>query len=144
MGKFVRALREPAIGLLVLSCVVAVSCKTTHPKGAETDDAAARKAGTTEQSSRVYQRGENAAQAAASNYPGSKPQETPESSSGDAQSEGRYEGGDPNIYHPPVHYGTPAEKIVKTSHSSTPTPTPDRPIDRPLDPAGRPLTSPTP
>jgi hypothetical protein len=55
-----------------------------------------------------------------------------------------HEGGDPDIYKPPVHKAQAHEKIVKTSSASTPTPTPSRPIDRPLDPTGKPIMSETP
>jgi hypothetical protein len=55
-----------------------------------------------------------------------------------------HEGGDPDIYKPPVHKAQAHEKVVKTSNASTPTPTPNRPIDRPLDPTGKPIISETP
>ena len=57
-----------------------------------------------------------------------------------------YEGGDPDIYHPPEHrgQGKPLERAVVVPPSGTPTPPPDRPIDRPLDAAGRPVASPSP
>ena len=64
----------------------------------------------------------------------------------DSNEEGKqgYEGGDPDIFHPPVHPGAAHETVEQNAHASTPTPTPNRPIDRPLDPSGKPLTSPTP
>lgn len=49
-----------------------------------------------------------------------------------------------DVEHPPPDKGGgPGERMQKKA-DSTPTPTPNRAIDRPLDPVGRPLTSPTP
>ena len=56
-----------------------------------------------------------------------------------------YEGGDPGIYRPPVHKAQAHEKVVTTDEQKpTPTPTPSRPIDKPLDPTGRPAPSQSP
>src|SRR4051812_46350512 len=48
-----------------------------------------------------------------------------------------------DVSHPPSDKGIALEKM-QTKADSTPTPTPNRAIDRPLDPVGRPLTTPTP
>src|SRR5689334_9726317 len=48
-----------------------------------------------------------------------------------------------DVEHPPPQKNLGIEKMQQKA-PSTPTPTPNRAIDRPLDPVGKPLTSPTP
>jgi hypothetical protein len=49
-----------------------------------------------------------------------------------------------DLDHPPQKGVRIGRETTQKTADSTPTPTPNRAIDRPLDPVGKPLTSPTP
>jgi len=78
-------------------------------------------------------RGVEAGSSSVSGYSRTKTR-SPNDSDEEGETKENLEGGDPSIFHPPVHKGQAHERIVETA-PSTPTPTPNRPIDRPLDPS---------
>ena len=155
MGKrlqdFPKAVGQIALCLLCLGFVVASGCRSGAHTGSEDSPASTAKKksypGTEQQQQApadpsrtgVYP---GAGQSAAGRTP-SKTSSQQDTNSDSSKKEG-YEGGDPDIFHPPKHYGTPIERVETTTRASTPTPTPNRPIDRPLDPAGLPLNASTP
>ena len=155
MGKrlqdFTKTIQQIAVCSLCLGAVVASGCRSRGHTGSEDSPASTAKKknypGTEQQQqnpadpsrTRVYP---GAGQSAAGRTP-SKTSSQQDTNSDSSKKEG-YEGGDPDIFHPPKHYGTPIERVETTTRASTPTPTPNRPIDRPLDPAGLPLNSSTP
>ena len=149
MQDFAAALGRMATCLLCASCVFALGCKSA-PDGTETGENKANASKKT-----VYSREDsnaNADQKQGDQTAGSSPgagefsttKKMTKDSTSETDKEAGYEGGDPNIFHPPVHAAAPREKVEQRARASTPTPTPSRPIDRPLDPSGKPVFSPTP
>ncbi len=149
MQGFATKLARLAACLFWASCVFALGCKSsrngTEPEEKKTDPSK-RTAYSREDSNA------NADKRQSDQTSGSGPsageysttKTTKKESTAETDKEAGYEGGDPNIYHPPVHAAPPREKVEQRARASTPTPTPSRPIDRPLDPSGKPVFSPTP
>jgi hypothetical protein len=133
MLDFLRGMKRTMVFLLVLGCSFVLGCKSPSNQ-AEAEKAKkvpARPA-----------REDNSGSADPSGYQRTVTRSANENADDEEKKE-NYEGGDPDIFHPPVHPARPRERVVE-GKPSTPTPTPNRPIDRPLDPSGKPLTSPTP
>jgi hypothetical protein len=144
MLDFLRGMKRFVGLLFVLSCSFGLGCKSpAHQSDAQ--DTTARKTKATGQSSEdpsAQGRGTDAATSSVSGYSRTKTRSS-DNSDEEGETKANLEGGDPSIFHPPVHKGQARERIVETA-PSTPTPTPNRPIDRPLDPSGLPLSSPSP
>lgn len=147
---FTKTWRRIAVGLLCVGCALTSGCKS----GAS-GDTAENAANASKKKSNPAADDGAAVAAKAKGYSGPDPGAADPSAkrasgrgttSSDSEPEKKetYEGGDPDIFHPPTHSGTPHEKIENTERASTPTPTPNRPIDRPLDPSGNPLNPSTP
>jgi hypothetical protein len=148
MFDFLRGMKRTFLFLLVLGCSFLLGCKSPQNQ-AEEQHAAAKKARTqgaedTSASAASQARGDSSGGADPSGYQRTKTQSANNESDQEGETKENLEGGDPSIFHPPVHKSQAHEKIVVTKTASTPTPTPNRPIDRPLDPSGHPLASPTP
>jgi hypothetical protein len=154
MLDFLRGMKRPIVLLLALGISFVFGCKSPANQ-AEEERAAAKKnakgqsASDAASNAASQARGDNSGGNNVSDYQrtGTRPRDDnrprEDTSSDEETKKETYEGGDPDLFHPPVHRGQPREKIVE-GKASTPTPTPTRPIDRPLDPSGKPLTSPTP
>jgi hypothetical protein len=147
MFDFLRGGRRFVLLMLVLGCSFALGCKS-HGNQDEAEHVAAKKPKQTGSSDEVANvqsqaRGGSGTPGGPTVYSRSTPRAEDSSDEEETKKE-TYDGGDPDIYRAPAHKGSAHEKVVVTSHASTPTPTPNRPIDRPLDPSGRPLTSPSP
>lgn len=161
MGKHrqdcTKAVRQITLSLLCLVYVVASGCKSGGHNASEESPTAApakkRSAGTDQQDPQNQQNQQNPADSGRirtipgnGQSPSAKISGQPDPNSDSPKKEGEegYEGGDPKLYNAPEHHGTPFERIETTTKASTPAPPSDRAIDRPLDPVGRPLFSPTP
>lgn len=149
MQGFATKLGRLATCLFWTSCVFALGCKSSR-NGTEMDekktDASKRTAYSREDTNANADKKQS--NQTSESGPGAGQYSTTKTTTKDSTSEtdkgAGYEGGDPNIYHPPVHAAAPREKVEQRAQASTPTPTPSRPIDRPLDPSGKPIFSPTP
>jgi hypothetical protein len=147
MPVFLRGMKRSMVLLLALGFSFVLGCKSPANQ-AEAERAAAKKAkgqGASDAASNTASqaRGDSSGGSSASGYQRTSTRSRDDTQSDEENKKENYEGGDPDIFHPPVHRAQPREKIVQ-GKASTPTPTPNRPIDRPLDPSGKPLTSPTP
>jgi hypothetical protein len=142
MLDFLRGMKRLFVFLLVLGCSFGLGCKSPANR-AEADSAAAKKA--RGQGAGDLASGQNTGTGvgrSASGYERGRTSRSDDEATEEVTKERA--GGDPDIYHPPKHAAQARERVVETATASTPTPTPSRPIDRPLDPSGKPLTAPSP
>ncbi len=142
MQDFTKTLRRMAVCLLCLGCTLAIGCKSGAQPGAEQDTAHPSKKrnnpGTEENAADPSKKKSNLSSEENTADPSRKRVSGRGDTGSDVDTKERYEGGDPDLYRAPAHKGAVYEKVEQTKES-TPTPTPNRPIDRPLDPSGKPL-----
>jgi hypothetical protein len=147
---FMKMWRRMAVGMLCVGCVLLSGCKSGASGDAAENAANPPKKKSYSGSADAADVAAKAKGASGSDPAAADPSGKRVSGRGGTTSDDEpdkketYEGGDPDIFQPPKHAGTPHEKIEKNERSSTPTPTPNRPIDRPLDPSGDPLNPPKP
>lgn len=147
MLYFLGDLKRLVLFFLIVGCAFGGGCKSPANQADAANGAAAKKARNAQRSAEdasSQARGDESSGAGASDYQRAKTRSKDGETAEEGETKENLEGGDPSIFHPPVHAGKARERIIETKTVSTPTPTPNRPIDRPLDPSGHPLESPTP